>query len=469
MIVGHGDIASALKDRSGFVFFASGVSNSQESRESEYQREKELLLRQDHSLRLVYFGSLSVFYPVVTKYSNPRYAEHKLEMEELVKTTFPHYTIVRLGNIIWGKNPNTLVNKIRKLLKDGESFEIPDTYRYLVTKEEFLHWMDVIPDRNCEINIPGERVKIEEVVKRIKAGQFPEEVPISEMLSVIIPNRNSPFTTKTIQDVLEKARGNVEVIVTVGENWPEPLFEDKRVTYIHPGSVRGMRWGINAGVALAKGKYIMKTDDHCMFGPGFDRILIENHLEDNWVQIPRRYSLDAEKWEINQSRPYRDYMYLCYPAKGKAHDDGMHGVEWFSRQRERTDHGYDIDDTPSLQGSCYFMTKNHFDNFLGGLSEEGYGQFAQEAQEIGNKTWLGGGAVKVNKKTWYAHLHKGRHYGRMYRFSDTENVRGVNWSAEYWMNNRWPGKIHDIAWLVNEKFPGMPTWPADWQEIYYGN
>ena len=289
------------------------------------------------------------------------------------------------------------------------------------------------------------------------------------MVSVIIPSNNCPFVTNTIEDILGKAVGEIEVIVNVNGNWPERLIEDKRVTYIHPGSDRGMRFGINACASLAKGKYLMKTDDHCMFGPSFDKILTENHLEDNWVTIPRRYSLDAENWKINESRPYRDYMYLCYPQKGKAHDDGMHGVEWFERQRQRVDSMYDIDDTMSMQGSCWFMTKNHFENFLHGLSEEGYGTFSQESQEIGNKTWLGGGAMKVNKKTWYAHLHKGKTYGRMYhvsRASNTEMINGTNWSAEYWMNNRWPDRIHDIDWLI-EKFWPVPTWPDNWKELWY--
>ncbi len=76
-------------------------------------------------------------------------------------------------------------------------------------------------------------------------------------LTVVIPNRNSPFTTKTILDILEKAVTSVEIIVNVDENWPDPLVEDKKVTYIHPGAPRGMRWGINSCVALAKGKYIL--------------------------------------------------------------------------------------------------------------------------------------------------------------------------------------------------------------------
>lgn len=284
-------------------------------------------------------------------------------------------------------------------------------------------------------------------------------------LSVVIPNRNSPFTTQTIEDVLKNAGCEVEVIINVDEKWPEPLVEDERVHYIHPSAPIGLRAGVNACVALAKGKYIMKTDDHCSFGENFGKILIENHKEDNWVQIPRRYSLDAENWKINESRPYRDYMYIDFPLKGKSHDDGMHGKEWFDRQEERKD-GYDIDDTPSMQGSCYFMTRNHFVETLGYLKEEGYGQFSQESQEIGFKTWLGGGALKVNKKTWYAHLHKGKQYGRFYNVSgfNEYTIKASNWSAEHWLNDREPNMVHKFEWFIDEKFPGMPSWPTDWKQ-----
>lgn len=280
-------------------------------------------------------------------------------------------------------------------------------------------------------------------------------------LSVVIPNRNSPFTTKTIEDVLKNAGCEVEVIVNVDEKWPDPLVEDARVHYIHPSSPIGLRQGINNCVRLAKGKYIMKTDDHCAFGPNFGRILINNHQEDNWVQVPRRYALDAENWKIEEREDNKypiDYMYLDFPRKGKDHDDGMHGVPW-----KRDIMPIDIDDTPSMQGSCYFMTKNHFVNTLGYLQEEGYGQFAQEAQEIGFKTILGGGRLVVNKLTWYAHLHKGNKYGRMYAFPGG-TIEASNWSASHWLNNEEPNMVHDFAWFINEKFPGMPSWPADWKE-----
>jgi hypothetical protein len=153
MIIGNGDISSVIKDREDRVYFASGVSNSNEIRESEYQREKDLLLRQDRIRHLIYFSSLCIFY------SDTRYAQHKKQMEDLVKDNFKHYTIVRLGNITWGRNPNTLINHLK--LTNGE--EIRDVYRYVINKEEFLYWLEMIPPWNCEMNITGRRMKVKDI------------------------------------------------------------------------------------------------------------------------------------------------------------------------------------------------------------------------------------------------------------------------------------------------------------------
>lgn len=158
MIVGSGDIASVLVDREDRLYFASGVSNSQETRESEFQREADLLLKQDRTKHIVYFSSLSVFY------ADTRYTQHKRKMEELVKS-FPHYTILRLGNIIWGSNPHTFINHIRSKIKNAEQVEIRDVYRYVIEKEEFLHWISLVPNWNCEISI-GKMMKVKEVVDR---------------------------------------------------------------------------------------------------------------------------------------------------------------------------------------------------------------------------------------------------------------------------------------------------------------
>lgn len=284
-------------------------------------------------------------------------------------------------------------------------------------------------------------------------------------LSVVIPNYNSPFTNKTIEDVLKNAGCEVEVIVNVDGNWPDPLSEDPRVHYIHSNSPVGLREAVNRCVRMARGKYIMKTDDHCAFSENFGRILIDSHEADNWVQIPRRYALDPDNWcpEKREDSKYPvDYMYIDFPRKGKDHDDGMHGVEWRERRDERKD--ILVDETPSMQGSCYFMTRNHFVNTLKYLDSSMYGVFAQEAQEIGFKTWLGGGKVMVNKKVHYSHLHKGSRFGRMYKMP-SGNVEASNWSAIHWVNDEEPNMKYPFSWFINEKFPNMPSWPQNWQEI----
>ena len=281
-------------------------------------------------------------------------------------------------------------------------------------------------------------------------------------LSVVIPNRNSPFTSKTIEDVLKNAGVDVEVIVNIDEDWINWEVNDSRVHYLHPPAPIGLRAGINACVALAKGKYIMKLDDHCSMGENFGKILIESHRPD-WVQVPQRFALDAENWKIEE-RTDNKYpivqMYQDFPRKGKENDDGTHGVEWRERRDQTKDQ--ELVESPSMQGSCWFLEKDYFHK-LNLMDETGYGQFAQEAQEIGFKCWLSGGKLMINKKTWYAHLHKGNHYGRFYKMPGG-NVKADSWSTSHWLNNEEPGMIHDFAWFVDTKFPNMPGWSTNWKQ-----
>ncbi len=160
MIIGHGDIASVLSDKEGECYFASGVSNSSETDEKQYQREKDLLLAQDKRHHIVYFSSLSIFY------QNERYQQHKREMEGIIKLNFPRYCITRIGNITWGDNPHTLINTLRAQVDQQAPIQIKDVYRYVVEKDEFLYWVNLIPDWNCEMNIPGTRMKVREIVKK---------------------------------------------------------------------------------------------------------------------------------------------------------------------------------------------------------------------------------------------------------------------------------------------------------------
>lgn len=286
------------------------------------------------------------------------------------------------------------------------------------------------------------------------------------MLSIIIPSRRERWLDKTIADLYSKAHGEVEVIVVLDGVWQD--IADPRVKVIHqgtPGETRGMREAINAGMALASGEWVMKCDGHTMWDEGYDLKLIAD-CEDDWVVVPRRYRLDPDKWElIEDGRPPIDYMFIDYPFyKPFDSTQGLHGAEW--KRPDRND--LLIDDLMTFQGSAYFMSKNHWKR-LGDLSTSLYGPFTHESQEISNKTWLGGGRVIVNKKTWYAHLHKGKKYGTGYGFTNQQWERfkadmeyGRQAAMDIWLNNKQEGMIHDWAWLI-EKFSPVPHWPEDWQ------
>ena len=141
MIVGRGDIASVLNDREEAIFFVSGVSNSNETRESEFMREIELLDKQDKTKCIFYFSSITV--DDMSK--NSQYLQHKRRMELLVKSNFENYNIIRIGNITWGSNPNTFINYIKNKKSKGESVEIKDEYKYVIDKEQLVLLTDNLP------------------------------------------------------------------------------------------------------------------------------------------------------------------------------------------------------------------------------------------------------------------------------------------------------------------------------------
>ena len=282
-------------------------------------------------------------------------------------------------------------------------------------------------------------------------------------VSVILPSRNEQFLEKTIDDIFAKAAGDVEVLAVLDGYWPDPAIpERKNLTFIHRGRPYGLRHAVNAGAQLAKGKYLLKLDAHCMVAEGFDQVLQDN-CDDDWLVIPSRYSLEPLEWKILQTGKSRvDYHYMCYPYTA---EPGLHGVQWDDRRRKRSgDPQYDIDEEMSFQGSGYFIPRDYFLKIgMFDTDMSHYGTFIEEPQELGLKVWLSGGKNMTNKKTWYAHLHKGSQFGRGYSMSKGELVRGAIYSVDYWMNNR--GKYpRNMEWFIDHFWP-VPTWPEDWRDI----
>lgn len=135
MIIGKGLIAQSLEhiDTENHLFFASGVSNSLETRSSEFDREFSLLkesIEKYPQRRLVYFSTLSI--NDQSKQESP-YVLHKLKLEEYIRNNTSSHLILRIGNIVGnGGNPNTLFNFLKTQISQGKTFTIHQHARRLL-------------------------------------------------------------------------------------------------------------------------------------------------------------------------------------------------------------------------------------------------------------------------------------------------------------------------------------------------
>lgn len=241
------------------------------------------------------------------------------------------------------------------------------------------------------------------------------------MLSIIIPSYKDPLLIKTIDDLLAKSEGAIEVIAVLDGYWPDfQLVQDPRVRYVHLGRNRGMRGAINAGVSIARGEFLIRADEHQMFGQGYDRILT-TQCESNWIVTPRRYALDPVKWEIMKEIPPVDYM-----------DLRIRGGKFTGVERPGNDEM--IQESRAMQGSAWCMPHKWWNDVIGELSTEGYGPHQQDSHEMVFKTWKAGGKLMVNKNTWHAHKH--RSFPRTHNNGSPENPanaeQGYKYAIDVW-------------------------------------
>lgn len=218
-------------------------------------------------------------------------------------------------------------------------------------------------------------------------------------LSVVIPDWKDPLLHKTIDSLLDNSElgDQLEVIAVLDGCWSTiPFREDPRLIVVHRGKNGGMREAINTGVRIARGEFIMRTDEHCMFAPGYDKEMT-NTCQPNWIMTARRYFLDPVKWE-RMDLPYVDHekLVIQHTERGQK----FAGHPW--NRPEITD---PISETMAMQGSMWLMPHKWWDDVIGELQTEGYGPLIQDSHEMVFKTWKAGGKLMVNRNTWFAHKH----------------------------------------------------------------
>jgi nucleoside-diphosphate-sugar epimerase len=141
VIVGDGMMArafSAFADDKDVIVFASGVSDSTETRAAAFSREAKLLrrTRAEHpQALLIYFGTCSVYDP---DRRNTPYVGHKIAMELMLKEADGPWLVLRLPLAVGpGHRGNTLARFLYDRILRGESFEVwKGSTRYPIDVED---------------------------------------------------------------------------------------------------------------------------------------------------------------------------------------------------------------------------------------------------------------------------------------------------------------------------------------------
>lgn len=253
-------------------------------------------------------------------------------------------------------------------------------------------------------------------------------------LSCILPSYHDKYNKNTVESLLKNSElgEGLEVIVVQDGYWMplEWVVNDPRVRYVHLGANRGMRGAINSGIAIARGEFFMRSDEHVLFGPGYDRILTET-CKENEVTTARRFFLNPEKWEIMQEKGYVDYEKLTIQNVSE-------GVRKFSGKPwpERTEKRKDVmlDETEAMQGSMWIANRAFFLKTVGELKTEDFGPLIQDSVEVCMQYWKAGGKLLLNKNTFFAHKH--RDFKRTHNNGSPENPaqydKGYKHALDLW-------------------------------------
>ena len=297
-------------------------------------------------------------------------------------------------------------------------------------------------------------------------------------LSILIPARNEMFLKQTIDDILKNIEGDTEVIAVLDGHWAEPSIpQHERVTVLHHRQSIGQRAATNEAAKLSKAKYLMKCDAHCSFDKGFD-IKMMKEMHDDWTMVPLMRNLHAFDWVCPEGhRRYqgpsgpclecgketkRDIVWFAKdsPKSVSYCFDSTPHFQYFGEYCKRPEGQGEITETMSLQGSCWLLTRDKYWEL--NVCDENFGGWGSQGIEVAVKTWLSGGKVMVNKKTWYAHMFRtqGGDFGFPYPISGKDQEKAKAYARDLFFNNKWPKQVRPLSWLV-EKFWPVKGWTEE--------
>lgn len=299
-------------------------------------------------------------------------------------------------------------------------------------------------------------------------------------LSVLIPARNEMFLQRTVEDVLEHSDPKLtEVIVVLDGAWPEHgLPPHERVTVIYRPKSIGQRAATNEAARVSRAEFVMKLDAHCSLDDGFDRKLLRRAatVPDDVLLVPRQYNLHAFDWVCVSPAGHRRYQgqsgecrecgaettreIVWKPRRSRLttswrFDSDLHFQYWGEYARRCKG---DLTETMSLLGACWFVSRARFWE-IDGL-DEGHGSWGQMGTELACKSWLSGGRVLVDHRTWFAHMFRtqGGDFGFPYSLQKRHTDAARAYSHKLWDGKgTWLGAKRPLSWMI-EHFAPVPDW-----------
>ncbi len=295
-------------------------------------------------------------------------------------------------------------------------------------------------------------------------------------LSILIPSRNEEFLKKTVEDILSNIEADTEIIVAL-DGYETELPNDPRLRVIYNPVSIGQRAGTNQVCKLSTAKYVMKCDAHCAFDKGFDRKMLEAFKEtgDNVTMVPTMRNLHAFDWVCpdghrryqSPSGPCKDcgkptvkdvvWIPKKRPESNSYCFDSEPHFQYFNEYTKRPGYGGDLTESMSIQGSCFMMTREKYWEL--DICDETFGSWGSQGIEVACKTWLSGGRVVINHRTWYGHMFRtqGGDFSFPYPISGHQTNNAKAMSKKIWFDNLWPKQTRPLSWLL-EKFWPVPGW-----------
>lgn len=304
-------------------------------------------------------------------------------------------------------------------------------------------------------------------------------------LDILIPSRNELWLSRTVEDILEHKRGDTKIIVGLDGQWSEPVIKDHPdVTIIHTSEPIGQRAMTNQCARLSKAKFVLKCDAHCSFAEGFDVEMLKAFEEvgDNVTMAPTMRNLWAFSWKClkcglktyqgptptscsncdNTSDFKRKMVWIAKdnPQSNAYCFDSEPHFQYMKSFSKRPEGKGDLTETMSLQGSCFMLTRDKYWEL--GICDEAFGSWGSQGIEVACKTWLSGGRVMVNHKTYYAHLFRtqGLDFGFPYENPGKAVEAAKAYARHQFFDGNFDKAIRPLSWLV-EKFWPVPGWTQE--------